>query len=66
MKLATWNNGDKHLRIEFKKEDAWIGAFWRWEKDTWDIWRFHLWVCLIPCFPFHYTLVEVGLRTNDG
>jgi hypothetical protein len=40
----------RRLRIEYKFEDFWIGAFWRRDGD-----RFDLWVCLIPCFPIHYT-----------
>ena len=48
------------IRIEFKIEDFWIGAFWRstfdavgpsrkdWVRATYD-----LWICLIPCFPLH-------------
>lgn len=40
----------RRLRFEFKKEDAWIGAFWRRTGD-----RFDLWLCLVPCFPLHYS-----------
>ena len=38
------------IRVEFKKEDAWVGVFWRTEKNprglltTW-------WVCLVPMVP---------------
>lgn len=40
----------KRLRLEFKAQDAWIGAFWKRGTD-----RFDLWVCLVPCFPLHYS-----------
>lgn len=44
------------IRIEFKKEDMWIGWFWKTSEnissDTLDIW-----VIIppfgIPCFPIH-------------
>lgn len=42
-------------RFEFKLPDLWIGAFWKreqaWSRYPWD--RIHLWVCVVPCFPFH-------------
>ncbi len=40
--------------IEFKKQDAWVGAFWKrtpFDREGWDAWD--VWVCLIPCFPVH-------------
>ena len=40
MNLQNMNN----VRIEFKKQDFWIGAYW----DSSNIW-----ICLIPCFPIH-------------
>lgn len=38
-----------HLRVEWKLADLWVGIFWR-QRDfaCWD-----LWVCLLPCIPFH-------------
>lgn len=33
-----------NIKLEFKKQDAWIGAYW--DKDD-------IWICLIPCFPIH-------------
>lgn len=43
-------------RIEFKKQDCWIGAFWRFDNQTMPG---HprlvgdAWVCLLPMFPLH-------------
>jgi hypothetical protein len=36
------------IRLEFKPQDLWIGAFWRRSIDVLDVW-----VCLIPCLPIH-------------
>jgi len=33
-----------HSKIEFKKEDCWVGIFWRQD---------HLWICLLPMLPLH-------------
>lgn len=43
--MTNWN-----IKIEFKLEDFWVGAFWRRDGAMFD-----LWVCLIPCFPIHYS-----------
>jgi hypothetical protein len=42
------------VRLEFKPEDLWIGVFWRRGRD-WYVPKLHVWVCLIPCFPLHFT-----------
>ena len=39
----------RHIRLEFKLEDLWVGAFWR-KKDG----RFDVWVCILPTLPIHY------------
>jgi len=36
--------------IEFKLNDLWVGVFWRNAKEQLDIW-----ICIIPCFPIHFT-----------
>jgi hypothetical protein len=38
------------IGLEFKAADLWIGAFWKRDGIWW-----HLWVCLVPCFPLHLT-----------
>ena len=47
------------IRLEFKLQDLWIGAFWRTtyritdegeQPFSWD-----LWICLIPCLPIRLT-----------
>lgn len=56
-----------HVAFEFKKEDLWVGAFWR----TWhnpfafrrDLEEFEVWVCLFPCFPIHLTFMR--FRNED-
>lgn len=37
------------IRVELKKEDAWVGVFWRRAGTRLDVW-----VCLIPFVPIHY------------
>lgn len=49
--------------LEWKVEDAWIGAFWKRTDVSgpvlpaigWD-----LWVCLLPCLPLHFWWYRVG------
>lgn len=36
------------VRLEWKIQDLWIGAFWRRTPE-----RFDLWICLVPCLPIH-------------
>lgn len=45
------------VRVEFKPEDCWIGAFWDTKKDG-----FHLWVCLLPMVPLHFFLPKKEAR----
>jgi hypothetical protein len=50
------------IRLEFKREDLWIGAYWK--TRAWI--RGHdlvgnvvdLWICLIPCLPVHVSWVK--------
>ena len=40
------------ISLEFKLEDLWIGAYWRYD----GVYMLqHLWICFIPCFPIHIT-----------
>ena len=39
-----------YLCLEFKAEDAWIGAYWRRDGNCLD-----LWVCLLPMLPLHFS-----------
>ena len=40
------------VTIEFKLQDLWIGAYWRYDK-AYQLQ--HLYICLIPCIPIHIT-----------
>ncbi len=43
------------VRLEFKIQDCWIGAFWRWNRNEYEkIWEWDVWVCVVPCFPIHF------------
>jgi hypothetical protein len=52
--------GDRWITLKFKLADLWVGAFWDRRKTQYGTARgivieeFHLWVCLMPCFPIHY------------
>lgn len=40
-----------HIGFEWKREDLWVGAYWRWRGDWLDVW-----ICLLPCVPLHVVL----------
>jgi hypothetical protein len=43
------------IRVEFVLRDFWVGAYWkRVLIVSGPVWRFDLYVCLIPCFPIHF------------
>ena len=48
--VATVESGKVNVRVEFKPQDCWIGAYWA-RNDG----RTHLWICIIPMFPIHLT-----------
>lgn len=49
-------------RFEWKVEDFWIGVFWKVRPEIYysakfnDPWLLDVWICLIPCVPFHLRL----------
>lgn len=53
------------VRLEFKPQDLWVGAFWKVGGETrhyvagtpeYRVRRqVDLWVCLLPCLPIHAT-----------
>lgn len=57
---ALWYLGRGYMRaphkftwdIEFKREDAWIGVYWR-TKEHAGFTRQEAWICLLPCLPLH-------------
>jgi hypothetical protein len=41
--------------IEHKREDCWVGWFWRWDRGL-PIQRYtwlNIWICLLPRWPLH-------------
>jgi hypothetical protein len=46
---------DWRVRLEFKLQDLWIGAYWHKSFATvpGPFWEFDLWICLVPCCPIH-------------
>lgn len=50
------------LRVEWKVQDLWVGVFWKTGYATTDngqepFWT-DIWVCLLPCLPFHVTVMH--------
>lgn len=51
------------LRIEFVKQDVWIGVFWRSLRNyestglngPGEPQNLDVWVCIVPCFPIHFS-----------
>lgn len=50
-----------HIRLEFKPQDCWIGAFWKqgveadgfeWRGATYRP-RTDVWICVLPMLPIH-------------
>ncbi len=41
-----------HINIEFKLQDMWVGAYWRYD-TAYQL--THLWICILPCLPIHIT-----------
>jgi hypothetical protein len=66
------------VRLEFKKQDCWLGIFWKSNSFIGDrrdpdqrqsIWATHLWVCLLPTVPIHVVIAHeppiVGSTQTD-
>lgn len=64
--MALWLRGRVALlglwcRWEVKREDCWVGVFWRDDAPipvhgrliTKRYARRHVWICLVPCLPLH-------------
>lgn len=47
------------VKIEFKPRYFWIGAYWETEETLqgWNL-RTDVWICVIPCFPIHLTIIK--------
>jgi hypothetical protein len=56
-------------RFEWKLSDMWIGVFWKPGHVTTHagpvrIWT-DVWICVIPCVPFHMTILHDGNLPAD-
>lgn len=55
--------------IEWKREDLWIGAFWRtYRFDAYgDLWPYasEAWVCVLPCLPINVVRYQHDARPRD-
>lgn len=45
------------VEVQFKIQDAWVGAYWKRFHDVAGDprWTYELWVCLIPFVPIYFT-----------
>lgn len=53
-----WSSGNRwYLRLEFQPADLWAGVYWREGSAgaASELWRWDIWVCLIPTLPLHLT-----------
>lgn len=41
-----------HVRLQWKPQDLWIGAYWKRVRYGVEVW-----VCLLPCLPLHLTFL---------
>jgi hypothetical protein len=50
------NGVDKRFRfrVEWKPQDAWVGAFWKTTRYLSGQKETHLWVCILPMIPLHF------------
>lgn len=55
------------LKLEFKKEDFWIGFYWKRSKlkAMRGLYEMDLWICLVPMLPIHLTWYKVP-RWDNG
>lgn len=50
------------IRLDFKPQDFWIGAYWTFKKADYGcflgrcVMEWHLYVCLLPCLPIHFSI----------
>jgi hypothetical protein len=51
---TVWRYRHWQVTLAFKKEDTWIGAFWKGSPRRLP---FDLWVCLIPMLPIHLSVI---------
>lgn len=49
------------IKLEWKVQDLWLGAYWKRNRLCTEIW-----VCLIPCVPIHITLWRVVCPRCDA
>lgn len=52
------------IKIEFKPQDCWIGAFWKRHPEWLGIWRYDLWICVIPMLPIHITWLHDSYKPH--
>jgi hypothetical protein len=57
------------IRLEFKPQDVWIGAFWKHSGDDIGLYyayRLDIWLCLLPCLPLHIRLERRAYFDMEG
>ena len=50
------------ISLEYEPHDVWIGVYWRYA-PAYLLW--HIYVCLIPCFPIHISFDRVCHKAKE-
>jgi len=62
MGLTPWYRvGRISLRLEFKWQDMWVGAYPEVKEGIISRRHLHVWVCILPMLPIHITVWPRGL-----
>jgi hypothetical protein len=66
-----WGPKRRFCRLEFKREDCWVGVFWKRDRLYYAYQeRLDVWVCLLPMLPLHFGWVRYDMTPdsehNDG
>ena len=55
--------------VEWKREDLWVGAFWRTHRfEAYaDVWPYatETWICVLPCLPLNVIRYQHDARPRD-
>ncbi|MCK5611212.1 hypothetical protein KAR91_55595 [Candidatus Pacearchaeota archaeon] len=49
-KLISYKCSNGGIGLEYKKQDLWVGIFYKNGKKG----QIDVWICILPCFPIHY------------
>lgn len=56
--VRLFNRDTVKVNIQWEPRDLWVGLFWRRTELA-----LHVYLCLVPCFPFHVSILRARWRT---